>query len=282
MIWWVLSTFLAGFSTIFRKKSMTFETGLWKFGFMFLGRIGAILYIIYFLLWWDIWSEIVTVKNVSLVTLICLFWTGAAVISQYVYKVEKISLIAPYENLNKILSIIFSFFIFSDVSFISLSIAIFVVAIIFISSFDFKNKKIPKTIQIFSLNQFLLSINTILIGYLLLQVSAVEYFVLENIIGIFLLLLIIIFNKDIHRLRRAWKKFYFNRIGASMLGISWYILSLYVISTFGVTINILLSFLYLGFILILSYFMLGDKPTFKSITVSIVVTLLVGIGFYFR
>jgi len=282
MIWWILSTFLSGFSTIFRKKSMKFRDQLWDFGFMFLGWAGAL--VLFPLFFWrgDFWLQALTIENIGIIILICIFWFGSNIISQYVYSNEKISTIAPYENLNKILSIILSFFIFSDVSVISLCIALFVVGIIFVTSMDLKNMKIPKTVQIFSINQLMISINTILIGYLLLNITSIEYFVLENAMGILMLLVIIIFNKDIIKLKNQNIGFYRNRLGASLFGTLGYILSLYIISSFWVTINILLSFLYLGFILFLSYIMLGDKPTRKSIIVSIIVTLLVGLGFYFK
>ena len=282
MIWWIISTFLSGFATIFRKKSMNFRKDLWDYGFMFIGWLAAIFLFPVFFFRGDVGIEAFSLKNIWIIAGICVLWFVSNSISQYVYKNEKISLIAPYENLDKILSIIFSFFIFSDVSVISLVIAIFVILIIFATSIDLKQMKIPKTIQVFSINQLIVSINTILIGYLLLYMSSIEYFVLENGIWILMLLCIIVFNKDIIRLKKQPKEFFQNRFGAAIAGTLAYILSLYIISSFGVTINILLSFLYLGFILVLSYMMLWDIPSKKSIIVSIVVTLLVWLGFYFK
>jgi len=63
-----------------------------------------------------------------------------------------------------------------------LGIAILVVAIIFGTSLDLKKMQIPKTIQIFSVNQLMISVNTILIGYLVLNISSMEYYVMENVI----------------------------------------------------------------------------------------------------
>lgn len=282
MFWGVLSTFFSGISTIFRKKSMSLNTWLGEFGFMFIGWAVPLIYILYFILTWEVWGSVFNVKIIGITATICIFWILWAVISQYVYKQEKISTVAPYENLNKILSIIISFFIFSDVSLVSLGIAIFVVLVIFFSSFDFKTREVPRTIQIFSLNQLMISINTILIGYLLLQISSIEYFVTEGVIGVVLLLFVIIFNKDIVKMTKLGKDFYKSRVWAALIGNLGYVISLYVISEFGVTINILLSFLYLWFTLILSYLILWDKPTKKSILVSIFVTFLVGLWFYFK
>lgn len=282
MIWGILSTFLTGFSTIFRKKSISFKDQLGDYGFMFIGWVTAIVLFPVFFMRGDVDLTTFSLKNITIIIIICALWIGSNVISQYVYKNEKLSLIAPYENLNKILSIVLSFFIFSDVSVISLCIALFVIAIIFVTSVDFQRMQIPRTIQFFSINQVMVSVNTILIWYLLLNMSTIDYFVLENSIGILLLFWIIVFNKDIVKLTRQNKQFYKNRSWAAILGMLGYIISLYVISSFWVTVNILLSFLYLWFILVLSYFMLWDKPTMKSIIVSIVVTLLVGLGFYFK
>jgi hypothetical protein len=67
----------------------------------------------------------------------------------------------PYDNINKILSIILAFFIFSDVSLITLLITIFAVIIIIAFSIDFKTLKIPKSVLIFSFAQLLTAILTL-------------------------------------------------------------------------------------------------------------------------
>lgn len=282
MIWWVLSTFFAGFATIFRKKSMWFKTDIKDLWFMFLWITWPTLLLIILIVLWYINIEVFTFKYVWLSVIMVISWVCSTLISQYVYKREKISLIAPYENLNKILSIILSFFLFWDVSVTSLCIAILVVWIIFVSSYDFKTNYIPKTIQIYAINQVLISINTIILWYILLQISAIEFFMIDKTVAFIILFALIIINKDLFKIRKLEKKFLQTRILASLLWVSSYILSLYIISEFGVTINILLSFIYLIFILCLSYFILWDKPTKKSIIVSIVIVMLVWLWFYFK
>lgn len=227
-------------------------------------------------------TDIFTIKYIFLSIVLWCLRILSTLISQYVYKREKISLIAPYENLNKILSIIISFFLFGDVSTISLCIALLVVWIIFVSSYDFKNKHIPKTIQVFSLSQIIISINTIIVWYILLNISAVDFFMIDQVFTVSILFLIILFNKDLLKMKSLDKKFLGTRISASILWALSYILSLYVISEFWVTINILLSFIFLIFILTFSYLILWDRPSKKSILVSIVVVVLVGLWFYFK
>ena len=282
MIWWVLSTFLLSFSTIFRKKAMMFKTSLGDFWFMLLGMTwGTVIFLILICIG-KLNLEVFTIKYIALTAIMWILRICSTLISQHVYKKEKISLLAPYENLNKILSIIISFFLFWDVSVISLCIALLVVIIIFTSSYDFKNKYIPKSIQLFSLNQIIISINTLILWYVLLTISALDFFILDKIIVLPILFILVIWSKDISNFRSLEKRFIQTRIAAAIFGSIAFILSLYVISEFWVTINILLSFIFLIFILTFSYFLLWDKPTKKSIIVSIVVVILVWLWFYFK
>jgi len=64
----------------------------------------------------------------------------------------------PYSNINKILTIILAFFIFSDVSLITITITIIAIIVIVLFSIDLKTLKIPKSILIFSFSQVLTSI----------------------------------------------------------------------------------------------------------------------------
>ena len=282
MIWWILSTFFSSIATIFWKKSMMFQIKIWEYWFMLMGLTWAILFIMWLIISDQANIEIFTLKNILISISISLLWVLSKIIWQYVYKREKISLIAPYENLNKILSIILAFFLFWDVSVISLCIAILVVIIIFCSSYNFKQKYIPKTIKLFSIHQVIVSWNAILIWYMLLQISAIDFYILERGIAILILIFIVILNKDIHNFKTLPKPFIKNRLTAATFGTSWYLISLYIISEFWITINILLSFIYLIFILSLSYIMLWDKPTKKSAIVSTVVVALVWLWFYFK
>lgn len=282
MLWWIVWTFLSAFSTIFWKKSIGLNNQLSNFWFQFLWWVVSLVFIFYFLISKKVWINIFLEKSVYIVAIICIIRVISSAISQSVYKVEKISLIAPYENLNKIISIIFSFFIFSDVSLISVFIAIGIILIIFGSSIDIKSMKFPKVLKIFSIHQILVSINTLLIGYLLLSISSLQYYVLENSIGTLILFFIICYKREIFKIHMLAREFYVNRGLAWFLGSISSILGLYIVSKFWITMNILLSFLYIGFILVFSYFFLQDTPTRKSIILSVVVTLLVGIWFYFK
>jgi len=70
-----------------------------------------------------------------------------------IYREEKISTIMPYTNVNKILTIIASFFLFADVSIISLFITIFAIFVVIIGSINFKTLKFPKNIIIILINE---------------------------------------------------------------------------------------------------------------------------------
>jgi drug/metabolite transporter (DMT)-like permease len=61
-----------------------------------------------------------------------------------------------------------------------------------------------------------------------------------------------------------------------------FILYLFLVSEFGIVVSTLLSFLATGVTMLFGYLILKKKPSKKDIYLTIITTVLVGIGFYFK
>jgi hypothetical protein len=75
-----------------------------------------------------------------------------------IFKLEKITHLLPYENLSKIFTIIFSFYLFSDVSTITFFITILTIFVIILFSIDLKNLTFSKNILLFSFSHLFFAI----------------------------------------------------------------------------------------------------------------------------
>ena len=121
------TTLLDSFAHIFWKKSLSFWVATK----------------IHVLLSYPVWLLLIVVLyfigiDLSTIDLLIIVWIIVSVIFdvsniqrvQKLYTEEKYSVIAPYTNLNKILIIIGSFFIFQDVSLIALWITLLAIVVI--------------------------------------------------------------------------------------------------------------------------------------------------------
>lgn len=280
MIWWILTTLLSSFSTIFRKKSMNYWITWYLFSVFW--TVGDIILILAFAILWfysfENWNFFI-IFLAFLISIISIIWNQ---ISQYIYKNEKISVLTPYENLNKIFSIILAYIIFSDTSIYSFFITLLAWIFIIVSSIDFKNLSFPKSLQLFSFRQLLTSIELILSGYILSKITPIDYFALWGFFYILPLFVIIIWKKDFFLLKNVDSKFYFFRLPAWILWTLSYLISLFIIANLWVTMTVLFSFMYIWVILVLSYFFFKDIPTKKDIFKTIILWILVWFWFYLK
>ncbi|USN58751.1 MAG: hypothetical protein H6767_01250 [Candidatus Peribacteria bacterium] len=197
-------------------------------------------------------------------------------IGTYVRSHEKISVITPYSNINKILSIIFAFFIFGKVSIEAFVIAIIAGIIVIVGSIDFKTLQVPKFIKVFAIHQLLTSINILIIGKILEKITFIDYFILSGSTFIITLWIIVFSRKEYIELSRLPRYFYANRLSASFLGMSSDLVGFFLIASIGVVMSILLSFIYIAFILVLSFLFFGDRPSKKNIFLTLILVLLIG------
>lgn len=281
MFYWIISTLLDIISTIYRKKALWYNVP--PTVFQILAYFGNTLLVTIFILFskYDFsWFNYIIL---FLILLVIVIWFVSTRIGQYAYTREKISTITPYENINSILSIILAFFIFSwEISIKSFILTITAWLVVIISSIDFNKIEVPKVIKLFSFQQLLKSISLIVVWYILKQITPIDYYIINSLIAIFTLLILIYSKKELWQIISQPKSFYKNRFSASFIwSISW-VISLFIIKDLWVWISILLGYLYIIFILTLSYIFLWDKPSTKNIITTIIVSILVWFWYYYK
>ena len=282
MFWAILSPIFLSFSTIFLKKSLLSQVRLSSSCFSLLGFTGYLIFLAYFFFFWKLDFSTVNWWIIFLVIWVSGLWAIIGTIAQYVYTNEKISVITPYENLNKVISMVLSYFIFHDVTFISFLLGIFIVLIIIVGSLDFKKIQFPRFFWIFFLHQVLTAVATVAIGYALTKVGSVEYFILENVFMIGMYIIVIFMRRETQEFKKGNKKFYTNRSLASFMDACGYFISLVVIASLGISTSIIISFVYLAAILILSYAFFKEIPEKRSVFFSFIVLGLVTLAMYFN
>ncbi len=278
MILVVLSTLIDCFSDIFWKKSLWF--GVWWKVHDLMSYPIWLMIVWYFLYTWVDLSQIdyFLVISILFITLLAIF---NASLYQKIYTKDKISVIMPYTNVNKILTIIFSFILFSDVSITSLIITIIAVFVIIWFSINYKSFKFPKSTKMIFLVEFLAAIENIWAWYLIVTYSEVLYFIVFVLFWIVLLTWIALYLWEFKTLKWLNKSFFINRYIWAMWWISWF-LWLVVIKNLWLSISILLSFLWIWITLLFSYIILKDKPSKKDIILTTIVSILVWLWYYFQ
>lgn len=280
MIFALISTFLSSMATIFYKKALSFKSTKEIFSLLSYTSVFLISFILF--LFWKL--KIEAVSFIIWITIIALILTVFFnnLLYQYIYRQEKISTILPYNNIRRILSIIFWYFLFSNTSLTTLLISIFTVIIIFLFTIDFKNFQIPKNIKLLAFSQTISSIVTIWVWYVLVHISNISYYVYYYWLSLIFVFLIVVLKWDFKKIFSLPKKFYVFRLWAAHF---WWISQLIwflVIKNLWVTVSVLVSYLGMWITLLFSFFLLWDKPTKKNLILTIVVTLLVLLGYYFK
>lgn len=280
MFYWILSIIFESYAFILWKKALSFNCPNTLFRLFWL-TFWVIFSIIFLVFWysdfsWLTWSLFGMIIWITLLSYVRIY------IGQYVYQREKISVLAPYENINKIISIIFAFIIFWDVSVISFIITLLAWIILILFSIDFKTLKIPRLIKLFSINQLIISLTTVSIWYFLTQITALDYYIIYCLFFTLIILPIVIYRKEHLEAKNLSKSFYINRMWDSFISDIWTIIMFFVIMDLWLTISILFSYLYVWVLLLMSYFLLNDKPTKKNIILTIILSLMVWLGYYLR
>ncbi len=280
MFYAILSTFLNSLATSFWKKALSFNAPREFFNFI---AYFSIILISLALFFFDklVLSDI-NLKIFSLIVFLYLLQFVIVQLNQYVYSKEKISSILPYQNIHKVLVIILSFLIFWDISLITLIIALFTVLIIILFTVDFKTLKVPKSIKIFTFSQILETINFLMLWYLFTLISNVTFFIYSFILWIIFVWSIITYKKQLSCFKTLPKAFFKYRLIAAHIWWTSYILSLVVIQELWLSLSILLSYIWLGMTLFFSYLMFKDKPSKKDLSLIIIVSILIGVGYYFK
>lgn len=279
MLYAFISMIITSISDVFRKKSLWYWVW-WKIHDL-LSYPTWIFIVLYFVIFWLLDYEkvnfILIFSTISII-LISIFKTQ---IYQKIYREEKISLIMPYTNVNKILTIFLSFFIFADVSLKSLIITFIAILIIMLSSIDFKTFKLPKTIIMLLIWEIIWWCLNLFIWLIILKYWVNLYLSILILSWAFFLSIFSLILKEYKTLKWLNFSFYKNRFIGSLWWIATF-LSLVVIKELGLSVWIILSFFWIWVTLLFSYIFLWDKPQKKDLILTIVVSALVWLWFFLK
>jgi len=273
----LITTIVDWISEIFWTKSLKYWVW-WKIHDL-LGYFVWLILAFYFILSWVKLFEIDLFLLVSTSFLLVLAII-TAYLQQKIYTKEKISVVMPFTNVNKILSLILSYFLFSDVSLTSLIITL--IAIIFIIWFtvDYNKWNFPKNSLLIYWTEILISIDTIFSWYLLFNYNEELFFIVFVFIWIIFLSILTYILGEHKTLKWLNKNFWINRYIWALWWVSWF-LWLVIIKNLWISTSILLSFLWIWVTLLLSYLILKDKPSKKDLILTIIVTILVWLWYYY-
>lgn len=283
MLWAIFSTFLDAVASITRKKSLELNSVLSAYGFKILWLFGPFVLLPYFILTGSYSYEFVDVYKIFAIVGI----VGIRIIStniwQSLYKYEKVSVLMPYENLNKVFTIIASFYLLHDGNFKTVIVSFCVIFLLGINSIDFKNFRLPKIFWLVLLHQVLTSLRAIGTAYIIkILGNYVDYFIIESVLLLAFNFFWMMYYQDIQKLSWLSTSFYKFRLLAGIIGTLAYVIGLYLISSLWMITTIILSFVWIAVKLLLWYVLLHDTASWKNIVTALMVTLLVGLWFIFK
>jgi len=273
-----ITTLLDSFSRIFRKKSLNFWVSE-RVHALLSYPIGIMLVVLMFFIGFDIARIDLFIIAWILVTILLDLSNMKRV--QKLYTEEKYSVIAPYTNLNKILIIIGSFFIFKDVSIIALGITLVAICVIIWFSIDFKTLKLPKQIKNIVIAECITAVTVLIVGWLIANYSEKIYFVIYTVLAAAIYTGMVLYLGQQKQLKSLPKKFWIYRYIGGLWFISWF-LWLTLIKNLWLSVSILLSFLGLAAALVFSYIFMKDIPSKKDMLLTLIVTILVWLWFYYK
>ncbi|MCP4523896.1 MAG: hypothetical protein GY828_06805 [Candidatus Gracilibacteria bacterium] len=280
MIWALFSTIITSIGKIFFKKTLVYPISPELNDFF--GHIGAIIGIITIVILGKFNFVLHSYWDYGLIILCFLFFFFQIRLNQYVFKNEKISVLVPYENLGKILTVLMGVFILKDdISTISLIFFLFTVLLIGAFGLNGKNLQFSKTVGIFCIAQVLSACANFLTGYILIHNSSLDYYTVYILFSVTFVFIATLFFKQWPELQKLDKTYYVNRIISSFTWIGW-LIGILLIKEIGLSTTTLLSFLGVGISLLSSYYVFGDKPSKKNIILTLGVITLVSLGYIYK
>lgn len=282
MFYWIIATILESLDSILWKKSLDLNK-MPQFMFSSIWYTGDFIMAFILIALWVFNYELIFNYQILLIVFgIVVLTIFNSLLDQYVYKNEKISALIPYEYLSSIFVIIISFFIFTDISVITLVITILAIVIITLFSLDFKKLIFPKNLKIIFLLHFIWSVKLLTLWYLLKNISNFDYFSIFTFF-LFIISVIVFIYKKYYKLFKLWtKKFYGYRLWASIAWTFWELLSLFVISSLGLVVATLLWFLWLIFTLLFWFIILKDRAEKKDVLLAVIILILISIWYHYK
>lgn len=278
MFFAIFGTFLKAFADVYWKKSLTYKLRPLAHNLASY-PIWLILLGYFIFIWFD--TQKLDILFIFMVASIISINILRQPIRQQIYREEKISLIVPYTNLNKIFVLITSFFLFQDVSYVTFYIIIFTIIIIAFSSIDFKNKKLPRNLEKIIWDEILITIEILIAWWMVITYGSILYFCSYVLIGFIVYLVVNTFTGQISDIKTAPIWYWKIRPIWALGWVAWF-LSLLVIKNLWLSLSILLWFLWIWMTLLISYSVLWDVPSKKNIRLTVIVSLLIWAWYYFK
>jgi hypothetical protein len=280
MFWAIFSTFLSSLSKVFFKKTTQYNIKnelndlFWHFW--------AILWLIVIIFIWKFNLLLDNYFDYVLIVISFILFFLTIKISHYVVKQETVSALIPYENLGKVLTVLFWVFLLNEeISNISLVMFVWVVILILWFSLDLKHLKFSKNILLYCLTQVFTAIANLLIGYILINTSSLDYYSVYTIFSLVFLIILCWYMWLYPQAKWLDKWYYLNRGLSSLNWISW-IISILLIKELWLSVTTLLSFLWIWISLISSYIIFKDIPTKKNILLTVAILSLVWVWYAFK
>lgn len=285
IFWWIVKNILWTFSTFFYKKSLLSRPNL---------LVNAFLTSIYHFFAGFFILSLFALEPILYVPVIVLFaWNFiryfTSILEQKVYQDEKISALIPYSNLNIIMWMIIAFFVFWGVSWISFVIALIIVILSIVPNLKFNKssgKKISKMVLLYVWLQIIRAIIYVSEWYVILKMIAFDFFVL-NIFSYWFAWVCISFV--LFRIKKVKlddfkmnKPYHISKFVENIIYVISSYLSAFLIVELWLIVSSILWFLWTWMTLIMSYFAFWDKPSKKDLILTIVITILVFLWFYFK
>ena len=274
-------SFLNWVNNILLKASIQLNRW-WDALFLLFSQIQFFIIAIILVFFWKI-NFLFWDKNSIVYLLIILaiaFWSLYAVLFQYSFRNEKVSVLQPYTSLDKIFVIIMWFIFLESDSIITFIISIFTFILIVLFSIDYKNIKISKTVILFIIWNLFASLRTLITWYLLILMSSINFVMLYSLIFVPLLLSYMSLRKEIWNFKLNSKKFYLYRSSTSIVWWVTYFISIFLIKDLWIILSSLLSLISLITTLILAYFLFKDIPKKKDVILSIMVLVMIGLWYF--
>jgi len=279
---WIIQTILDWLTIIYWKKAL-WVSKISQQMFAFYAKVfGFIFLIIFSFLGLINYSIFLDVKTILIMFFLTFLLTFAFIIRQTLYTENKISQLIPFENLNKLFSIIAGFLLYKNANFWSFIIALLAVIVVIIFNIDWNKFTLPKNLWKIFFVQACFSINILLVAYILKTYSSIDVSMLEIVVWTIIIMVFFIKFSELKKIHKQSKIFYKYRFIAAGLGWLAYIVWLFLLKNIWVVLSILLWFLWMGVTLLMSYVYFNDKPQKKDILLSIILLFFIALGFYFN
>lgn len=282
MIWAIINTFLDSIADVLYKKALSISN-IKSMIFQFAGEIMAIPIVIVLMFVFDfnfkLFLDPITLWGFVVMTIFFLLGNN---LWQYLYKNEKLSTLLPYFKINSFIVVILGFIFFKDASLTSFLICIWAIVLTTIFSIDYKDYTAPKNFFKIILHEIYKTIEYLIAIYILKNVSSVEYVILYQIYYSIVVLAIIAYQWDFKEFKKFNPQILKYRYMWYTLGFTSYFIDIFLLKEFWVIIITLFWFLCSSLTIVIAYFFLKEVPEKKEIMLGILVTILAGVGYYFK